>query len=61
MVRFELKMTVALLLSEEKSKANFDSRLRISIEEADGAFENHLREVWCNQIFIANTVTANEI
>ena len=42
MVRFELKMTVALLLSEEKSKANFDSRLRISIEEADGAFENRL-------------------
>ena len=42
MVRFELKMTVALLLTEEKRKATFDSRLRLSIEEVGGAFENRL-------------------
>ena len=42
MVRFELKIAVSLLLTGEKSKATFDSRLRISIEEADGAFENRL-------------------
>ena len=43
-VRFELKIAVALLLTEEKSKATFDSRLRLSIEEACRAFEKHLQE-----------------
>ena len=43
-VRFELKIAVPLLLTGEKCKSNFDSRLRISIEEACGAFENQLRE-----------------
>ena len=43
-VRFELKIAVTLSLIEEKWRANFDSRLRISIEEACGAFENQLRE-----------------
>ena len=42
MVRFELKIAVTLLLTEEKCNANFDSRLRLSIEEAGGAFENRL-------------------
>ena len=44
MVRFELKIAVTLLLTEEKRKATFDSRLRLSIEEVGGAFENQLRE-----------------
>ena len=44
MVRFELKIAVTLLLTEEKRKATFDSRLRLSIEEVGGAFENRLRE-----------------
>ena len=44
MVRFELKIAVPLLLTEEKCKANFDSRLRLSIEEAVGAIENRLQE-----------------
>ena len=61
MVRFELKIAVPLLLTEEKSKATFDSRLRLSIEEACGAFENRLREGWCDQIFIVTTATADEI
>ena len=39
-----MKIVVSLLLTGEKSKATFDSRLRISVEEADGAFENRLRE-----------------
>ena len=43
-VRFDLKMTVALLLTEEKRKANLYLRFRLSIEEAGGAFENRLRE-----------------
>ena len=43
-VRFKLKTSVALLLTEEKSKATFDSRLRLSIEEACRAFEKHLQE-----------------
>ena len=43
MVRFELKIAVSLLLTGEKSKATFDSRLRLSIEEAGGAFENRLQ------------------
>ena len=42
-VRFELKIAVTLLLTEEKRKATFDSRLRLSIEEAVGAFENRLQ------------------
>ena len=42
MVRFELKIAVTLLLTEEKRKATFDSRLRLSIEEVGGAFENRL-------------------
>ena len=60
-VRFELKIAVTLPLTEEKWRANFDSRLRISIEEADGAFENRLREGWCDQIFIVTTATVDEI
>ena len=44
MVRFELKMTVALLLTEEKRKANLYLRFRLSIKKACGAFENQLRE-----------------
>ena len=39
-VRFELKIAVPLLLTEEKRKANLCSRLGISIEEAGGVFEN---------------------
>ena len=44
MVRFELKIAVTLPLSEEKRKAISELRLRLSIEEACGAFENRLRE-----------------
>ena len=43
-VRFELIIAVTLLPTEEKCKATFDSWLRLSIEEAVGAIENHLRE-----------------
>ena len=39
-LRFELKIAVSLLLTGEKSKATFDSRLRLSIEEAGEAIEN---------------------
>ena len=42
-MRFDLKIAVTLPLTEEKWRTNFDSRLRISIEEADGAFENRLQ------------------
>ena len=42
-MRFELKIAVSLLLTGEKSKATFDSRLRLSIEEAGGAFKNRLQ------------------
>ena len=41
---FDLKIAVTLLLTEEKRKATFDSRLRLSIEEVGGACENQLRE-----------------
>ena len=61
MVRFELKIAVPLLLTEEKRKAISESRLRLSIEEACGTFENRLPEGWCNQIFIVTTATADEI
>ena len=43
-VRFELKTAFTLLLTEEKRRATFDSRLRLSIEKAGRAFENRLRE-----------------
>ena len=43
-MRFDLKIAVTLLLTEEKRKATFDSRLRLSIEEVGGACENQLRE-----------------
>ena len=39
-VRFELKIVITLLLTEEKRRASFDSRLRLSIEKAGRAFEN---------------------
>ena len=61
MVRFELKIAVPLLLTEEKRKAISESRLRLSIEEAVGACENRLREVWCNRIIIVTTATVDEI
>ena len=51
MVRFELKIAVTLLLTEEKRKATFDSRHRLSIEEACGSFEKHLREGRSDGIF----------
>ena len=60
-LRFELKIAVPLLLTEEKRKAISESRLRLSIEEACGTFENRLPEGWCNQIFIVTTATADEI
>ena len=50
-VRFELKIAVPLLLTEEKRKANLCSRLGISIEEAGGVFENWLQEGWCDGNF----------
>ena len=50
-VRFELKIAVPLLLTKEKCNATFDSRLRISIEEAVGACENRLQEGRSDDIF----------
>ena len=44
MVRFDLKIAVTLLLTEEKCEATFDLQLRLSIKKACGAFENQLRE-----------------
>ena len=61
MVRFELKIAVPLLLTEEKRKAISESRLRLSIEEACVSIEIRLPEGWCDQIFIVTTATADEI
>ena len=60
-VRFELKITVTLLLTEENARQTYDLRRRLSIEEACGVFENRLPEGWCDQIFIVTTATADEI
>ena len=43
-VRFELKTAFTVLLTEEKCRATFDSRLRLSIEKTGRAFENRLRQ-----------------
>ena len=50
-VRFELKIALAPLLTEEKRKVTFYSRLRLSIEEAVGACENRLQEGRSDDIF----------
>ena len=50
-VRFELKIAVTLLLTEENARQTYDSRLRISIEEACGVFENHKGEGRSDGIF----------
>ena len=61
MVRFELKIAVPLHLTKEKRKVTFYSRLRLSIEEAVGAFEKHLREGRSDGFSVVTTAMADEI